>query len=449
MNTTPAPEAGDERSVPDSLVENPLAGTKYTAISLIGRGGMGEVYLADHDELGKRFVVKLLHAEMSADPRLVDRVRVEAQALAKLRHPCIVDVIDFGTTPSKRPYLVMERLTGVTLWDELRQRGAFTPGDAVRVVRQLLSALVATHAVGIIHRDVKLSNLFVHQRADNDPVLKVLDFGLAKVMDASVVGTPAPLLYPTEEGVVVGTPRYLAPEAWAGKGVDHRADIYATGVVLYHLLAGRGPWDDVRQSGKLLQAQMKAQFEPPSAYAPGPVSVELDLIVKRALSSNLEERFQTARSFDEALAITQAAAASPIGWMHTTMLRELPPKSVSQAADGSMERLSGDTERDIPPTEEVGARPARSSNATEELPSDLQLAAVRPDSASTHPERAPTRTALRIQAPMELVPHEAETLASADAPPGRHLLVVVGITAGAAAAIGVACWALLSWFGGP
>lgn len=442
MGTRKGATDGD-LGVPDSLVQNPLSGTKYTAISLIGQGGMGEVYLADHDELGKRFVVKLLHTEMATDPRLVDRVRMEAQSLARLRHQCIVDVIDFGKTPSGRPYLVMERLTGVTLADAVRQRGAFDPGDAVWIVRQLLSALIATHAVGMIHRDIKLSNLFLHEPPGREPVLKVLDFGLAKVMDARIAGNPAPLRFPTEEGVVVGTPRYLAPEAWAGKGVDHRADIFATGVVLYHLLAGRGPWDDLRKPQELLERQLAGRFEAPSALAPGPISVELDLIVERALSPKPEKRFQTAEAFDHALGAVAAPAASGVGWTQTTMLRELMPDAQRSEGEASTDHPLSETERDIPPTEEAAVERVRDPQATEELP---------PDIAPRMPGPASTRTALRVD-PIPTTTASTDALAPFDPsePPESRpprLVVVFAVSAAVAVAIGFTLWWLLSWLGG-
>jgi serine/threonine-protein kinase len=212
---------------------------------------MARFTFADHGELGKRFVVKLLHAEMSADARLVDRMRVEAQTLAKLRHPSIVDVVDFGATPDGRPYLVMERLTGTTLADEVRQRGALGVGEALALIRQLLSALAAAHEIGIIHRDVKLSNLFLHHAAERAPVLKVLDFGSPK---CSMV-RPAPLPNRCDfrpRRALSSERRASRTRSLGRKGVDHRADIYATGVVLYHLLCGRGPWQDLRRHADIL-----------------------------------------------------------------------------------------------------------------------------------------------------------------------------------------------------
>lgn len=432
-------------SLPDAPVENPLAGTKYMAVAAIGRGGMGDVYLADHMELRKRFVVKLLHADMTQDPRLVDRMRVEAQSLAKIPHPAIVEVVDFGSTPAGRPFVVMERLTGTTLANEVRQRGAFDWHEAVEIVRCLLDALAATHAAGVIHRDIKLSNLFLHHAPDRPPVLKVLDFGLAKVLEGAPASAPAPLRYPTEEGIVLGTPRYLAPEAWKGKGVDHRADIYSTGVVLYCLLAGRGPWDELRARGDLLRAQVRGEFDPPSTFAPRPIPAELDRIVSRALSPSPDERYASALEFAEELASVRAASAERVGWLETTMLAPTPPASTLRTAGftGS-ESLgpSGSTERDLPPTDPLG-EPARHPLATEKLPTYHGPSMPEPDS---------THTALRASA--------AET-AGAGSPSGAdvaapkrsrrdpvRVLASIVLAGGVAFLIGLLAWALLGWVGG-
>jgi eukaryotic-like serine/threonine-protein kinase len=444
MSALGQPPIGDQDlSEPDALVDNPLVGTKYRAVTLIGRGGMGEVYLADHGELGKRFVVKLLHAEMATDPRLVDRTRVEAQTLAKLRHPSIVDVVDFGTTPDGRPYLVMERLTGTTLADEVRQRGALGAVEAVALVRQVLGALGAAHAIGIIHRDIKLSNLFMHHPPARAPVLKVLDFGLAKVLDGASNIAPAPLRFPTEEGVVLGTPRYLAPEAWAGKGVDHRADIYATGVVLYHLLCGRGPWEELRRHADVLDAQLAQRFDPPSTHAPEPIPAELDWIVQRSLSASPADRFQSAEAFDDTLRAIADAARSPTGWMHTTVLRE--PDSRGSAHDlAELDGTSGDTDRALPPTEALGG-PGAPRHATQKLDSD----ACRP---GPDLQDAPsTQTALRIPAAGgndgELERETAEPNNVAAPSPPSAVAATASAAAGAVA-IGLIAWLLLTWLGG-
>jgi len=302
----PRPNAMPEHNTeltwgPTPVGDDPLEGTPYGVVGHIATGGMGEVYLADHRSARGRYVVKLLHSTMVSDARLVDRMRVEAQALSVLRHPSIVHVFDSGTTPTGRPYIVMERLQGNTLADELRQRGALRVVEALTWLRQLLSALQAAHDIGIVHRDVKLSNLFLHEAPDQPRRLKVLDFGIAKVLEGASDKAPQPLYQPTEIGIVIGTPAYVSPEAVLGKPIDHRADIYAAGIVLYILLCGRGPWDHERRELHSLAARVRELPKPPSAHARKALPSEVDAAVMKALAREPEDRFQTAREFERAL----------------------------------------------------------------------------------------------------------------------------------------------------
>jgi serine/threonine-protein kinase len=183
---------------PQPVQRDPLHGTPYRGTMPLGYGGMGEVWEAVHVELERPVVVKLLHGALAGDPKLVDRLRVEARALAALAHPHIVAVSDFGRTPEGRPYFVMERLYGRTLKQELDARGALPVGEAIEYVRQVLAALSAAHQLGIVHRDVKVENVFLCQREGTRPFVKLLDFGIAKILGGR--RGPAPQ-YPTQEGV--------------------------------------------------------------------------------------------------------------------------------------------------------------------------------------------------------------------------------------------------------
>jgi serine/threonine protein kinase len=223
-----------------------------------------------------------------------------------LRHPSIVHVFDSGTTPGGRPYIVMERLQGNTLADELRQRGALRVAEALTWVGQLVSALQAAHDVGIVHRDVKLSNLFLHEAPDQPRRLKVLDFGIAKVLEGASDKAPQPLHQPTEVGIVIGTPAYVSPEAVLGKPIDHRADIYAAGIVLYILVCGRGPWDHERRELNSLAARVRELPKPPSAHSRKALPPEVDAAVMKALAREPDDRFQSAREFELALELALA-----------------------------------------------------------------------------------------------------------------------------------------------
>jgi serine/threonine protein kinase len=309
VDPEPSPRGpGPPRGPPS---DDPLEGTPYRTLRQLGHGGMGEVVLAEHAELGKRVVVKMLHAHLLDDPRLRERARIEAKALGNLKHPSIVEVTDFGHTPAGRPYLVMERLRGFTLADELARRGALGVGESVRLARELLSALALAHEQGIVHRDIKLSNLFIHHPTVGPPVLKVLDFGIAKITQSVSTTAPRPLSLPTEQGVVIGTPRFLSPEAVSGKAVDHRADLYAVGLVLYSLVCGRGPWDDEPRDSFVLVAQVRSKPLPPSIYTQQPILPALDHVILRALEKQPSDRYQSAAEFERALARIQAELDVP------------------------------------------------------------------------------------------------------------------------------------------
>ncbi|WP_437578181.1 serine/threonine-protein kinase [Sorangium sp. So ce887] len=291
-----------------------LEGTPYRALRALGRGGMGEVIEAEHRALGKRVVVKLVRRALAGDPRFADRLRVEAQALAVIASPHVVAVMDLGTTPGGRAYLVMERLEGGTLREELERRGPLPVAEAIEVTRQVLAGLSAAHRVGIVHRDVKVDNVFLCAPGAAAPgaarVVKVLDFGVAKVLDAGVartgpgaapprfLGGPA---YPTEAGLLVGTPRTASPEQARCQPVDARTDVYAVGLLMYTLLVGHGPFAHVEDALEVLRAHVGEAPSPPSRHAAQVIPRGLDGALMKALAKLPEERFQSAEAFAEEL----------------------------------------------------------------------------------------------------------------------------------------------------
>jgi serine/threonine protein kinase len=246
---------------------------------------MGEVFLAEHQFLGRRFALKVMHPRLTPEPQVVDRMRVEAQAMGSLSHRNVVEVIDFWTAPDGRPCVVMELLEGRTLHQELAARGSLAVAEAVDLASQALSALGAAHALGIVHRDIKPENLFLHH-AQRRPVLKVLDFGLARVLPEVSRRSPAPLILPTRTGNIVGTPQFMSPEGARGQRVDHRADLYSLGLVLYVMLAGRGPFDGGA-----------SEPEAPSQYAEHTVGPELDAVVLHSIREHPDQRHQSAEEF--------------------------------------------------------------------------------------------------------------------------------------------------------
>jgi serine/threonine-protein kinase len=297
---------------------DPFEGTPYRVRMPLGAGGMGEVFLVEHTQLGREFVAKVLHARLASDARLVDRMRVEAQSLGRLNHPHIVQITGFGTTRDKRPFLVMEWLRGHTLTAELATFGQLHAKEAIRLAGQLLSALTAAHAIGVVHRDIKPDNLFLTIDADGTKNLKVLDFGVARVMPDAPDSAPNPLAVPTGTGVVVGTPRFVSPEGAMGQRVDGRADLYAAALVLYTMVAGRGPFDDLEGDQRLLSAHALDDPPPPSQYTSPPAPSLLDAAILKGLSKNPSERFQTAIEFKNEIDRISDNLHRPVGWIETT-----------------------------------------------------------------------------------------------------------------------------------
>jgi serine/threonine protein kinase len=256
---------------------------------------MGEVFLVVHEEIGRQLVAKLLHRRLVHDERLLDRVRIEAHSLARLHDPNIVQVTDFRLTQDGRPFLVMEHLLGRTLKEELVARGPLSLLDALDFMHQSLSGIVATHALGIVHRDVKPENLFLSEEIDGTITLKVLDFGLARIIPGISDEGPQPLTVPTDTGAVLGTPRYLSPEAALGKRVDHRADLYSLALVFYEMVVGFGPFEHLKHD--FLSAHAVEEPAAPSRYAKRPIPAELDAAILRGLRKDPGERYQSASEF--------------------------------------------------------------------------------------------------------------------------------------------------------
>ena len=212
---------------------------RYRIEKLVGEGGMGRVYLAEHVEIGRRVAMKILHPVYSHMPDLVERFRREARAASRIGHPHIVDVTDSGRTREGSVYFVMEYLEGVDLGTVIEREGAIDIRRALRVTTQICRALAAAHNAGIIHRDLKPENIFLTMRDNTSDFVKVLDFGIAKSTEAERVWTRRL----TSPGMAMGTPEYMAPEQAAGKPADERCDVYAVGAILYEALTGVAPYE--------------------------------------------------------------------------------------------------------------------------------------------------------------------------------------------------------------
>lgn len=274
-------------------------GTPYRSLGKLGHGGMGTVYLVEHREMHSRVVAKVIHSELVPDKKAVDRFRLEAQALAQLDHPNVVEIFGTGTTADGRPYIILEYLQGQTLSAQLRQERVDVD-TAVDYAVQYLSALEAAHRAGIVHRDLKPGNIFLAKDLEGKSVIKVLDFGLAKVLPDAPTDAPSPLADPTTLGSALGTPSYMSPEQALGRDVDERGDIYAAAVVLYKSLTGVGPFEHLGRE-RQMDAHVQETPLPPSEFIGKRISAKLDQAVLKALSKDPAERYYSAAEFRDVL----------------------------------------------------------------------------------------------------------------------------------------------------
>ena len=267
----------------------------YELVSLLGAGGMGEVYRARDPRLGRDVAIKVLPAELTADADCLRRFEQEARAAAALNHPNILAVYDLGTHDGS-PYIVSELLDGDTLRERLAG-GPLAVRKAVEVASQLVRGLAAAHERGIVHRDLKPDNVVVTR----DGRVKILDFGIAKTASVTTLGSD---VTQTRDGTVLGTVGYMAPEQLRGEPVDARADIFAVGVIMHELIAGQPPF---RRSSAADTMSAVLREEPPD-LAGQPEA--LARIVRRCLEKDPINRFQSARDLGFALE-TMAVATVP------------------------------------------------------------------------------------------------------------------------------------------
>ena len=299
---------------------DPLDGLPFRALRRLGSSTTGEVYLAEHRQLGKLCAVKILPLHLVGDEVLAERFMLAARALGHLRSPHIVSVSGAGTTTDGRPFIVMELMEGRTVAEELKARGSLPLHEALDYVCQLLQGLAAAHASGIVHRDVRPANLFLCDGPDGARTLKVVDFGLTRIVPDAPEGAPEPLTVPTTSSAVLGAPAYVSPEGARGLRVDHRADLYASALVLYCMVAGRGPFDHLRSAALVLSAHVAETPSPLSDFAKAPVPPELDSLLLKALRKDPSERFQSAHAFREALEQVQARLAGSVRGMTSNTL---------------------------------------------------------------------------------------------------------------------------------
>jgi len=284
---------------------------RYRIVRPLGAGGMGAVYEAEHTALGRVVALKVLVPALAQDAEAVARFEREARSAAAIGHPGIVEVFDLGVDEG-RAFLVMERLEGEELAVRIRREGAQSAAWVARLGRDLSDAVASAHDRGIVHRDLKPQNVFLVNAGRRRDVVKVLDFGIAKLKEADRADAPV-----TKTGAIYGTPLYMPPEQLRGeRDLDGRSDVWAIGAVLHEALAGRPPF----LAESLPELVLRITTEPPPDLERGDVPASLRAVVSRALSKRREERFASAHALADALhdvVVEIGAEGSSDAWTRT------------------------------------------------------------------------------------------------------------------------------------
>ncbi|HXU00210.1 MAG TPA: serine/threonine-protein kinase, partial [Polyangia bacterium] len=302
---------------------------EYRVLRKIGEGGMGSVYSAVQPVIGKRVAIKVLAPHIASNPELVRRFVDEARAVNKIGHPNIIDIFSFGWLPDQRHYFAMEFLDGQSLADRLK-RGAFQSDEARRLLRQICQALEAAHRQGIVHRDLKPDNIWIVQPQHGDSYAKLLDFGIAKLMGDADEG------HRTQTGIVMGTPAYMSPEQCRGVNVEKGTDIYALGMILYEMFAGRLPFQG--SFAELITHHLVTVPDPPSRHRGVPRALEQ--LILRCLDKDPTQRPQSAEALGKALDAAlptaddhvQTAAVVPVAALHAPAASQLAAASPAAPA---------------------------------------------------------------------------------------------------------------------
>lgn len=306
--TALAADAAEQSGVVGML----LAG-RYRLLRKLGDGGMGSVYEAVHERIGRHFAVKILHREFSRNPEIIERFQREARATAAIGNEHIVEVVDFDVAPNGSFFLAMEYLEGEELRRRLARTGRLPLMVAVDYALQIANALEAAHRLDIVHRDLKPENVFVVRRPDGREILKVLDFGISKIRSEST--------RLTRTGAIMGTTYYMSPEQARGDGdIDARADVWALGAMVYEMLAGAVPFPAVEATGVLMKILLEEPV--PLRQLRTDISPAVESVIMRALCKDRAHRFDSCTEFgreltnaagieNPALAVTTLAGLGP------------------------------------------------------------------------------------------------------------------------------------------
>ncbi|MHC5063715.1 MAG: serine/threonine protein kinase [Planctomycetota bacterium] len=281
-------QMGPQAEQADTLLGQTLSG-KYRIISELGSGSMGTVYLGEHLGLKKKVALKILHPDLHVSDESLKRFQREGIAAGSFNHPNAIQIFDFDRAEGKHIYLALEFCEGQNLKVYLGESGPLSPMVAVRLIRQVLSTLAEAHAQGIVHRDLKPDNIMVVESAAGELTVKVLDFGLSKLVDR-----PLEASLQTQTGRIMGTPLYMSPEQWAGGDVDGRSDLYSAGLILYEMLSCHHPF----RGSTITETMVKStsQQAPSLAEARPDLKIPegLEKVLDRSMQKRKADRYQSA-----------------------------------------------------------------------------------------------------------------------------------------------------------
>lgn len=322
-------------ALPDPIALPPveLVADKYRVTRLIGRGGMGSVWEGVHVTLGNRVAVKFIDADYAESDEARTRFENEARAAARLQSKYVVQVFDYGVMPDGRPFIVMEYLSGESLDARLERLGKLTVEDTTRIITQVSRALAKAHAAGIVHRDLKLENVFlVHDEDDAADIAKVVDFGIAKFTDTAMGVSSL-----TRTGSVLGTPYYMSPEQARGlRSVDFRSDLWSLGVIAFRCVTGRYPFEG-EAIGDLLVKICTAPLPKPSAYTAVPQG--FDDWFEKAMQREPALRFASASELADELA--RSCGLKTGRAMQPSAARDLPTRPHAEEGGTSAKAVTG------------------------------------------------------------------------------------------------------------